>query len=245
MANSNGYAPGDIVAVITGATSGIGAATARSLSQAGARVALGGRRAARLHQLVDELGPEAAVAVPMDVRSPDACDQLVRAAERRFGRVTTLVASAGVGAYGGILDGSDDNVAEMMDVNYAGTVWAVRATVPALLDNGGGDIIIVASVAGLRGGANEAIYAGTKAAQVVLAGALDRELRDRNIRVTTICPASVNTEFAIGKGRIEGDPWLKSVLQPDDVAAAIMTVLAQPRHVRTTQWALWPMSEPA
>lgn len=245
MANTNGGAPSDIVAVVTGATSGIGAATARALGKAGAKVAVGSRRLSRLHQLVEELGPQNAVAVPIDVRSPDACLQLVRTAESRFGHVNTLVACAGVGAYGGILDGSDDDIAEMMDVNYGGTVWAVRAAVPALLANGGGDIVIVASVAGLRGGANEAIYAGTKAAQVVLAGALDRELRERDIRVTAICPASVNTEFAIGKGRVDSDPWLKTVLQPEDVAAAITAVLLQPRHVRTTQWALWPMSEPA
>lgn len=95
-----------------------------------------------------------------------------------------------------------------MDTNLAGTVWPIRAAVPAMLDGGGGDLVIVSSVAGLRGGADEAVYAATKFAQVGLAGALDRELREQGIRVTAICPAAVSTEFAIGAGRDADDPVL-------------------------------------
>lgn len=233
------------VLAVTGATSGIGAATVRSLVKAGARVVAASRRAPRLQALVAELGADVVVGVPADVRRPDACGEVVRTARERFGQLDGIVVSAGIGAYGGILDLSDDLVAEMMDVNYGGTVWAVRAAVPALLDAGGGDIVIVASVAGLRGGANEAIYAGTKAAQVALAGALDRELRPSGIRVSALCPAAVDTEFALGRGRTADDPWLKTVLQPEDVADAVMTVLQQPRHMRTTQWSMWAMSEPS
>ena len=132
----------------------------------------------------------------------------------------------------------------MMDTNFAGTVWTVRAAVPEMLrTTGGGDIVIVASVAGLRGGADEAVYAGTKFAQVGLAGALDRELREKGIRVTAVCPAGVETEFAIGAGRTAGDPALADYLRPEDVAFAIATVLAQPRRVRTTLWSLWSMRQ--
>jgi 3-oxoacyl-[acyl-carrier protein] reductase len=119
----------------------------------------------------------------------------------------------------------------------------VRAAVPALLDAGGGDIVIVSSVAGLRGGGDEAVYAGTKFAQVGLAGSLDRELRERGIRVTAVCPAGVHTDFAMGTGREPDSPFLADFLRPEDVAFAIVTVLRQPRRVRTTLWSLWSMRQ--
>lgn len=233
----------DTVVVITGASSGIGAASAQALVESGAKVVLGARREERLKEFVEIFGEDQALAVPMDVRRPEDSRRLIAAALERFGHLSAVVAAAGIGMYGGILDNTDEECAEMMDTNYAGTVWTVRAAVPALLANGGGDIVIIASVAGLRGGANEAIYAGTKHAQVGLAGSLDRELREKAIRVATICPAAVHTEFAIGKGRTEGDPWLESVLHPKDVAQAVLTVLAQPRHLRTTQWEMWSMAQ--
>jgi NADP-dependent 3-hydroxy acid dehydrogenase YdfG len=233
---------GSVIA-ITGATAGIGAAAARMLVAEGARVALGGRRTERLEALVEELGEANAVGVTVDVRNPADNQRLIDAAVERWGRLDSVVPNAGLGRYGGILDISDDDLDEMMGSNYDGTVWTVRAAVPALLAAGGGDIVIVSSVAGLRGGGDEAVYAGTKFAQVGLAGALDRELRERGIRVTAICPAGVETEFAIGHGRTEGDPALADYLRPEDVAFAVVTVLKQPRRVRTTLWALWSMDQ--
>jgi NADP-dependent 3-hydroxy acid dehydrogenase YdfG len=231
------------VVAITGASSGVGAACAEAVVRRGARVVLGARRSERLDGLVERLGADQALAVSMDVRTPADSRRLVAAATERFGALNAFVANAGIGMYGSILDHSDEEYAEMIDVNYAGTAWGVRAAVPALVRAGGGDLVIVASVAGLRGGGNEAVYAGTKFAQVGLAGSLDRELREKNIRVTTICPAAIDTEFALGKGRQAGDPWLKDVLRAEDVAEAIAFTLAQPPHVRTTQWAMWAMAE--
>jgi NADP-dependent 3-hydroxy acid dehydrogenase YdfG len=229
----------DDVVVITGATSGIGAAAANQLVEAGAKVVLGARGAERLEKLVAQLGEENAVGVPSDVRAPADCRLLISTGVKRFGRVTGLVANAGIGAYGGILDYDDELITRMIETNFSGTVWATRAAVPALLEAGGGDIVMVSSVAGLRGGADEAVYAATKFAQVGLAGALDRELRERGIRVTAVCPAGVATEFAMGLGRTPGMPVLADYLEADDVAFAITTVLQQPRRLRTTQWALW------
>ena len=228
---------------ITGASSGIGRAAARALVAAGANVALAARRKERLDELVSELGPQRTLAVPGDVRDAAASRRLVDSAVERFGRLDSLVANAGIGAYGGIMDQTDEDLVEMIETNFTGTVWSVRAAVPKMLAAGGGDIVIVSSVAGLRGGANEAVYAGTKFAQVGLAGAIDRELRERGIRVSTICPAAVHTEFAIGRGRTEGMPWLDEVMRPEDVAAAIVTVLQQPRRMRTQLWSMWSMVE--
>ncbi|MFO7779674.1 MAG: SDR family oxidoreductase [Nitriliruptoraceae bacterium] len=232
---------GNVIA-ITGASAGIGAASARALVAEGASVTLGARRRDRLEGLAEELGDQVAV-VEMDVRDPAAAQQLVETAVERFGRLDALVANAGIGAYGGIMDLDDDTLREMMDTNIAGTVWPIRAAVPHFLEQGAGDIVIVASVAGLRGGDDEAVYAATKFAQVGLAGALDRELREKQIRVSTLCPGGTATEFAMGAGRTPDMPGLAEMLRPEDVAEAVVTVLRQPRSMRTLLWSMRSIHE--
>lgn len=231
-------------AAVTGASAGIGAAIARTLVEAGGNVALGARRAERLDAMVDDLGRDQACSVPGDVRDPEHSTRLIAAAVDRWGRLDTVVANAGIGAYGGILDLDDAQIREMVETNYLATVWTVRAAVRQFRAQGdGGDIIIVASVAGFRGDANEAVYAGTKFAQVGLAGALDKEVRSEGVRVTLICPAGTSTEFALGAGRVEGSPELDDFLRPEDVAHATRVVLEQPRSVRTTVWQLWSSAQ--
>ena len=232
------------VVAITGASAGIGAAAAYDLVAAGARVAVSARRQDRLSRMVDDLGDDRVVAVTGDVRDPALNDALVKAAVDRWGRLDTMVANAGTGAYGGILDLDDATLTGMVETNFLGTVWSVRSAVKQFRAQGdGGDLIIVSSVAGFRGGADEAVYAGTKHAQVGLAGSLDRELRAEGTRVTLICPAGTATEFAIGAGRTEGSPELDDYLRPEDVAHAIRAVLEQPRSVRTTVWQMWSMQQ--
>jgi 3-oxoacyl-[acyl-carrier protein] reductase len=148
----------DTVIAITGATSGIGKATAEQLVGLGAKVSLGARNADRLHALVEQLGADNAVAVPMDVRSVEDNQALINAAVEKLGKLDSIVPNAGIGMYGSVLDHSDDEIRRMMHTNYDGTVWTVRA--------------------GFRGSGDEAIYAGTKFAQVGLAGSLERELRE-------------------------------------------------------------------
>jgi 3-oxoacyl-[acyl-carrier protein] reductase len=233
---------GQVVA-ITGASAGIGAASARALVGEGASVVLGARRKDRLDALAAELG-EDVVVVEMDVTRPDDAKRLVAAAVDRFGRLDALVANAGIGAYGGIMDLTDDQLAQMMDTNVAGTVWPIRAAVPVFLDAGEGDIVIVASVAGLRGAGDEAVYAATKFAQVGLAGGLDRELREKGIRVSTLAPGGTATEFAMGAGRTPDMPGLADMMSAEDVAAAVVTVLKQPRSMRTLVWSMRSIEEP-
>ncbi len=230
------------VVAITGASSGIGAATAEALAAEGASVVLGARRTDRLEELTSKLGARAA-AVGMDVRNPDDSSRLIQTAVDRFGHIDTLIANAGIGAYGGIMDLSDDQLREMMDTNVAGTVWPIRAAVPHFLKAGTGDIVIVASVAGLRGAGDEAVYAATKFAQVGLAGALDRELREKGIRVSVIAPGGTATEFAMGAGRTPDMPGLVDMLRPKDVASAVLTVLRQPRSIRTLVWSIRSIKE--
>lgn len=233
---------GTVVAV-TGGTSGIGRAACRILAESGDRVVVTGRRVERLEQIVAELGDDVAVGYDYDVRDVGKADGMVHRAMEAFGRFDSLVAAAGFGGYGSIMDYTNEFLNDMIVTNIFGTLWPVRAAVKHFLHHGGGDIVIVASVAGLRSGANEAVYGATKFAQVGLAGALDRELTPKNIRATAICPAGVQTEFALGHGRVEGDPALKNAMVPEDVASAILTVLAQPRRLRTSVWTLWSMGE--
>ena len=231
------------VAAVTGASAGIGAATARALAAEGVSLVVGARRTERLEQLAAELGTPIAV-VEMDVTRPDDAQKLVSEAYDRFGRLDALIANAGIGAYGGIMDLSDETLAEMMDTNIAGTVWPIRAAVPGFIEAGEGDIVIVASVAGLRGAGDEAVYAATKFAQVGLAGALDRELRQHGIRVSTLCPGGTATEFAMGSGRSPDMPGLEKMMRAEDVASAVVTVLRQPRSMRTLVWSMRSIHEP-
>lgn len=234
------------VFAITGASRGIGAATARHLAREGCKLGLGGRDEAALDGVVrsvSEAGGEA-VAVECDVRSYEDCERLVSETVGRFGRLDGFVANAGVGAYGGLLDLSLQQIDDMLNSNARGTVYSVRAALPVLLEDGGGDLVIVASVAGLRGLPNESVYCASKHAQVGFAEALDHELRPKGVRVTTMCPGGVATEFAFGAGREPGMPGLKEMMSSDQVAEAIVFTLRQDAELRTLRLVMRPMGEP-
>ena len=234
------------VFAITGASRGIGAATARLLAREGCKLALGGRNEAALEGVVREVSEAGgeAVAVECDVRRYEDCERLVSGAVGRFGRLDGFVANAGVGAYGELLDLSLEQIDDMLDSNVRGTVYSVRAALPALLEDGGGDLVVVASVAGLRGLPNEAVYCASKHAQVGFAEALDHELRPRGVRVTTMCPGGVATEFAFGAGREPGMAGLEEMMSSDQVAEAIVFTLRQDPELRTLRLVVRPMSEP-
>jgi 3-oxoacyl-[acyl-carrier protein] reductase len=231
-----------LTVAITGASAGIGEATARAVVAEGASVVLGARRVDRLEALASELGSNAAI-IEMDVREPADSQRLIQEAQSRFGRLDAMVANAGIGAYGGIMDLTDEKLKVMMDTNVAGTVWPIRAAVPGFVEQGAGDIVIVASVAGIRGNGDEAVYAATKFAQVGLAGGLDRELRESGVRVSTICPGGTATEFAMGAGRTPDMPGLAEMMSAENVAEAVVTVLKQPTSMRTLIWSMRSIQE--
>jgi len=229
MTSLDGY-----VVAITGASAGIGRAATRLLASRGAKVVAGARRSDRLSELAAEF-PTLVVPIEMDVRVPGDGERLIAAATEAFGRIDGLVANAGIGLYGGILDHSDADLTRMLETNIAGTVWPVRAAVRRMLPQGSGDIVIISSVAGTSGRANEAVYAATKHAQMGLANGLDRELHRAGIRVTALCPGGVVTEFAMqpGAGRTPQTPELVDMLTAEDVAEAIAFTLGQPRTARS------------
>lgn len=235
------------VVLVTGAGAGIGAAVAHQLLEAGASVVLGDLSLDRARAAAGDAPTDRVLPVAMDVRSPVAAKAAVRKAVDTFGRLDSVVCNAGIGVFGGILDYDDDQLAAIVETNLLGTVWVVRAAVAHFDERGGGgDLVLVASVAGLGSASGqESVYASSKYGQVGLAISLDRELRPRGIRVSTIAPAAVNTGFADGLGRSEGDPIKDTYLSPDDVGFAVVTVLRQPRRMRTALWSLWSMSENA
>ncbi len=234
------------VVAITGAGGGIGGSTARMILEEGARVVVGDLSSDGLRSLLDQWGPDRVALSVGDVRSADACEELVATAVSAFGRLDSVVANAAVGFYGGILDVPADQLELMVDVNVKGTVWLARAAVRQFRAQGdGGDLVIIGSVAGLMiGGGKEAVYAATKGAQINLGTALDRELRSEGIRTTVIAPAGVNTPFAAADGRFGGgDPAKGPFMQPADIGAAVVYSLRQPRRMRTELWTMWSLAE--
>lgn len=236
----------DTVIVVTGAGGGIGGATAGLALEAGAKVVVGDIREDAVRPLQEQWGSDRVAIVIGDVREEATGDALVAGGVDAFGRVDSVVANAGIGFYGGLLDVDADQIQMMIDVNLKGTIWLSRAAVRQFRAQGdGGDIVVIGSVAGLLiGGGKEAVYAATKGAQINLGTAMDRELREEGIRTTVIAPAGVNTAFAAADGRFAGgDPARGPFMEPADIAGAIIYTLTQPRRMRTELWTMWSLTE--
>jgi len=224
------------VALVTGASRGIGAATARTLANAGAQVGIASRSG-------ENPGVEGAFAQACDVRDPGALESMVAATVVRFGRLDILVVNAGVGAYGPFLDLPAADLEEMIDVNVKGALYAVRAALPELLKSEAADIVTIASEAGRRGLPYEVAYCASKFAQVGMTSALDHELREQGVRCTNVCPGGVATDFAMGHGRTPDMPQLAGMMSPQDVAEAVLFVLTRPRNHRILEIAFRPVTE--
>jgi NADP-dependent 3-hydroxy acid dehydrogenase YdfG len=231
------------VVVITGATSGIGRETARGMVKQGARVVLNARRESGLKSLCEELTEKSSTYVAGDSSDPEVSRKIAATAIEKFGTIDIIVPNAGVGLYGSIFDWSDDEINNMIRTNFEGTVHLIRGCAKIMVEKGAGDIIIICSVAGYYGAGKEAVYAGTKHAQVGLAAGLDHELREKGIRVSLLAPGGVSTNFAMGTGRTPDMPRLNVYLKPEEVAAQIIFIARQPRSVRTTLMALWSMDQ--
>jgi 3-oxoacyl-[acyl-carrier protein] reductase len=224
------------VALVTGASRGIGAATARALAAAGAHVALASRSG-------DNPGIDGALAKACDVRDPASLESIVAATVERFGGLDILVVNAGVGAYGPFLDLPVADLEEMIEVNVKGALYAVRSALPELLKSEAADIVTIASEAGRRGLPYEVAYCASKFAQVGMTSALDHELREQGVRCTNICPGGVATDFAMGHGRTPDMPQLAGMMSPNDVAEAVVFVLTRPRNHRILEVAFRPVTE--
>jgi NADP-dependent 3-hydroxy acid dehydrogenase YdfG len=226
------------VALVTGASGGIGAAVARKLHDAGASVGLLSRRG-------DDLGLERGLGVACDVRDRAAVADATDGVLERFGRLDIVVANAGVGSYGPFLELDPQQVEDMIDINLKGTLYTAAATLPHLIESGEGDFLSLASVAGLRAFPGESVYNASKFGQLGFTRSLDHELRERGVRATCICPGGVNTNFAIGTGRTEGDPELEEMLTADEVADVVLFTVTRPRRMRILTTSFRPVIEPS
>lgn len=224
------------VAFITGASRGIGAAVARSLSQEGVALGLASRSG-------DDLGLSEALGLACDVRSREQVEAAVRSTVERFGRLDICVANAGVGSYHTLVDTPVEHIEEMIDVNLKGTIYAIRASIPHLVAAGGGDVVTLASEAGRRGLPLEAVYCASKFGQVGLTRALDHELREQGVRCTNVCPGGVATDFALEDGYGRTPDVLAGMMSAEDVADVVLFVLTRPPGHRILETALRPMTE--
>lgn len=185
-----------------------------------------------------------ALCVAGDLRQEEAVETLRREALEAFGTVDIVVNNAGVGKYGPLLDFTLEDYDWIMDTNMRTSFLVTRALLPTLLQKGAGDLVFVASAAGLKGLPHEAVYCASKFAQVGFAQALHHELREKGIRVCVVAPGGVHTEFAFGTGRTPEDSRLKAFLRPEEVAEAVVFALSQPPHARVFLVGMRPMVEP-
>jgi NADP-dependent 3-hydroxy acid dehydrogenase YdfG len=234
------------VALVTGASRGIGQATARLLAGHGADVIITARSAPELESLAAEIGSfgREALVVPADVSEEADVARLQEQALARFGRVDILVNNVGVGKYGPISDLTIADYDWMMDSNMRSSFLCTHAFLPGMLARRQGWIVFVGSVAGLKGLPGEAVYNATKFAQYGFAQSLDYETREQGVKVTYLAPGGVHTYFAFGTGRTAGDPNLEQMMDPETVAEAVLYAVTQPDKARVFLVGLRPMSEP-
>ena len=224
----------DPVFLITGASTGIGAATARHASEAGHRLVLAARSTDKLEALAEELGgPERAIAVTCDVTEWEDQQRMVQTALDAFGRLDVAFANAGFGAKRGFLEESVEHWRDMVLTNVYGAALTVRATIPALKESTG-HLLLTSSVAGRRVMPGS-LYSCTKWAVTAMGEAARAELDGTGIRVTLIEPGMVDTPFF--------DNPVSGALQADDIARAVMYAVSQPPHVDLNEMLIRPTAQ--
>jgi NADP-dependent 3-hydroxy acid dehydrogenase YdfG len=237
------------VAVVTGASSGIGEATVRSLAAEGAAVVAGARRKEHLHGLVEEVARDGgkAIAVECDLTDEQQAHALVDRAIEEFGRIDILVNNAGVMLLSKVEKGLSDEWRQMFDVNVLGLLYATDAAVEAMKGQGSGHIVNVSSVAGRKTRPTGGVYSGTKFAVNAISEAMRQELLEDGIRITIVEPGAVATELTEHITDEEVCEGLKQrniePLQSEDVANAIAYAVSQPQRVSVNEILIRPTQQ--
>jgi len=227
--------PDEPVMLITGASTGIGAATARLAADAGYRLVLVARSEDRLREVAAEVGgDERALAQRCDVSVWDDQERLVAAALERFGRIDVVFANAGFGAKRGFLEESPEQWRSMVETNVLGAAYTIRAALPHFRERGSGHFLLTSSVAGRRV-LPGSLYSATKWAVSAMGEALRQELAETDIKVTLIEPGMTDTPF------FEQRPT--DALHDDDVARAELYAIAQPPHVNVNEILIRPTAQ--
>jgi NADP-dependent 3-hydroxy acid dehydrogenase YdfG len=232
------------VALVTGASKGIGRASALKLAEDGANIVIGATSADLLEVLrrdIRSLGVEC-LAERCDVTRLSDCESLVQQSRERFGKIDILINNAGVGFSGKIVDSDPGKAEQMVMVNLMGVYYMTRAVLPSMMERQGGDIINIGSVASLKYSPNFAMYSATKFAVRAFSEALRNEVQDHNIRVTLIHPGMTKTSFfdsfAQGGSPIPLDKG--EILKPEDIANAVHFALTRPQGVSLNEVTVRP-----
>lgn len=236
------------VALVTGASSGIGEATAISLAQAGATVAVSARRADRLQELVKRIESNGgkALALAGDMTVEAEALKTVEDTVARLGRLDILINSAGVMQAGGIENCDLDEYRRVFDINLFATLYTCKAAVPHMLARGEGDIVTISSLAGRKGGPFTNAYSASKHAVNSMTDAMRQELGNRNIRVCILMPGATTTEIG---DNITNPNWRKSIqahvgkegaVLPSEIGDTIVYILSLPRRVNISEIAVRP-----
>ncbi len=225
------------VAIVTGASSGLGRATARRLAAAGMHVVITARRADRLAEVAKEIEAQGGRCLTFagDAADYATAEQCLALALEQFGRVDVLVNNAGTGMYKHFVETDVEEFDAMMRANVRSGFVFSRCVAPHLVAQRSGDIVFVSSVAGLAGAANEAVYCASKFAQVGLAQALAEELQQFGVKVCALCPGGMKTEFALGQGRTPESIAQSTMMDPEETAAAVLFACTQPPNLRIMQ----------
>lgn len=240
------------VAAVTGATSGIGEATALTLAAAGAAVALAGRREERLQKLAQRIENDGgrALAVATDVTDEGQAAQFVRRAHDELGGLHALVNNAGLMLLGPVEGADTEDWRRMIDVNLLGVLYCTNAALPLMREQGGGDIVNVSSVAGRRATPGAAVYNLTKFGVVAFSDALRQEALHSAIRVSVVEPGYVDTELqghntnpAVQEATTKMRERIGDVLEAQDIANAIVYIVAQPPHVAVNEVLVRPTGQ--
>ena len=233
---------------ITGASSGIGEATALALARAGASVALGARRKDRIDELAARIEDEGGTAVPLEVDVTDeaAARAFVTTANERLGRLDSLINNAGVMLLGPVEQGEPDDWRTMVEVNLLGLLYCTAAALPLMRAQGSGDIVNISSIAGRFARAGSAVYNLTKFGVNAFSEGLRQEVTEGGIRVIVVEPGFVDTELqSHNKGEvletIEGmRETIGEVLRAQDIANGILYAISQPPHVSVNEVLIRP-----
>jgi len=232
------------VAVVTGATKGIGRAVSEALLAEGASVALGARTERDVQEAEEELSqlhPGRVLGVPCDVRDPVACAALMDQAVDRFGALHILVNNAGVGRFAPVSELSIEDWDLLISTNLSGVFYCSRSASPHLIASGSGFIVNVGSLAGKNPFPGGAGYNASKFGLTGLSEAMMLDLRHQNVRVMLVMPGSVSTEFRGPGVRDDRHEW---ALQADDVARAVLHLVTYPEHALASKIEMRPSRPP-
>lgn len=232
------------VALVTGASSGIGRAIARRLAECGCKIVLSGRNKRRLEDLAAELGSGTVVA-PHDLAIEDEVTVPLSIAEKAFGQIDILILNAGLFSNAAFADDDVDVSQKMIDVNFSSVVRLTHAALPFLKQRNTADILAIGSIAGVSDMRNEAVYSATKHALNAFLKSLRRQVADDGIRVSSILPGTVATELwgLTDPAEIDSKVEKKDVLRAEDIADIAEFILRQPPHVTIRELVVLPQAQ--